>query len=78
MLFDWDRGNISHIARHGVTPRQCEAAMENAIVTVPGNQSYEPRWKTTGVAEGSRLDVIWTLRGDRVRVVTAYWKGKHG
>ena len=73
--FDWDDANRSHIARHDVAPEDCEAAMADSVLTVPGLAGDEPRWKTTGLAKGRRLEVVWTLRRGRYRVVTAYWKG---
>lgn len=76
LTLEWDDANRSHIALHGVTPADCEAAMSNPIVTVPGRDADEARWKTTGIANGRRLDVVWTPRGELVRVVTAYWKGR--
>ena len=26
MEFDWDAANVAHIARHGITPKECEEA----------------------------------------------------
>jgi uncharacterized DUF497 family protein len=74
--FEWDDANRRHIASHGVTPEDCETAMSNAVGTVPGRGAGELRWKTTGITGGRRLDVVWTLRGEHIRVVTAYWKGR--
>jgi uncharacterized DUF497 family protein len=74
VAFDWDDANRNHIARHGVLPEDCERAMAEPVVTVPGLETGEPRWKTTGMSKRRPLEVIWTLRGDRYRVVTAYWK----
>src|SRR5674476_766229 len=30
MEFDWDAANVAHIARHGITPEECEEAYWNA------------------------------------------------
>jgi uncharacterized DUF497 family protein len=61
MLFDWDDANRKHVARHDVTPEDCEAAMAGQIVTVPElHRATEPRWKTTGYVNDRRLEVIWT------------------
>jgi uncharacterized DUF497 family protein len=76
LKFEWDDANRRHIALHGVTPEDCETAMYNPVATVPGRGGSEWRQRTTGITGGRRLDVIWTLRGERVRVVTAYWKGR--
>jgi hypothetical protein len=73
--FDWDTANVAHIARHGVEP----AHVEQALCNDPVNLSYvvagsgEQRWASVGpIDDGRLLVVVWTVRGDRVRVVTAY------
>jgi len=73
--FDWDTANVAHIARHGVEPVHVEHALSND----PVNLSYvvagsgEQRWASVGPTDDGRLlVVVWTVRGDRVRVVTAY------
>jgi uncharacterized DUF497 family protein len=73
--FEWDDGNRNHIARHGVKTEDCQAAMLNALETSPDPERMERRFRTIGFAGGRRLEVVWTPRGDRIRVVTAWWKG---
>jgi uncharacterized DUF497 family protein len=71
--FDWDRANIRHIARHRVRPEEAEQALRN----LPFDLEYqvvggEQRWTSLGQTDGLRiLLVVWTLRADVVRVVTA-------
>jgi len=71
--FDWDRANIRHIARHRVRPEEAEQALRNH----PFDLEYqvvggEQRWTSLGQTDGLRiLLVVWTLRADVVRVVTA-------
>jgi len=71
--FDWDRANIRHIARHRVRPEEAEQALRN----LPFDLEYqvvggEQRWTSLGHTDGLRiLLVVWTLRADVVRVVTA-------
>ena len=75
--FEWDDANRQHIARHGVTTEDCEHAISNAMVIKEQPEYDEPRWKATGLAAGGRqLDVVWTLRGARYRVITAWWRKK--
>jgi hypothetical protein len=66
---------VAHIAKHGVELVQVEQALSND----PVNLSYvmagsgEQRWASIGPTDGGRLlVVVWTVRGDRARVVTAY------
>lgn len=76
MQFHWDDANRNHIARHNVTPEDCEAAFEFLISTQPALGVDEPRWKTVGIVSGRRLTVIWTNRNELCRVVTAYWRSR--
>lgn len=79
--FDWDDANIGHIAEHDVTPEESE----EVVLGDPLDAGFEvvddeDRWSFIGeTAEGRILRVVITLRGERVRVVTAfepekYWK----
>ncbi|OFV98579.1 MAG: hypothetical protein A3H28_04280 [Acidobacteria bacterium RIFCSPLOWO2_02_FULL_61_28] len=74
MKFEWDATNVSHIARHKVTPDEAEQALRND----PFDLCYEmvggeERWTSIGHADNLRvLLLVWTLRGEEVvRVVTA-------
>jgi uncharacterized DUF497 family protein len=77
MVFDWDGANRSHIARHGVTPEDCEAACQDLEAeTIDWPSDVEPRWRTIGKIGDRRLMVFWTLRNSAIRIVTAWWIGK--
>ena len=74
-MFDWDESNISHIARHGVTPEEAEQALSNnpseAILQVHDN---EERYYQIGMTDAHRcLVLVTTWRNDgQIRIVTAY------
>jgi uncharacterized DUF497 family protein len=34
MTFDWDESNIARIARHGISPAECEEAYQNGPVMI--------------------------------------------
>ncbi|MGP8253178.1 MAG: BrnT family toxin [Terracidiphilus sp.] len=73
-LFDWDDANILHVAEHDVTPEEAEEVilgepMELGFEVVGG----EDRWPYIGeTSQGRILRVVITLRGERIRVVTAF------
>ena len=73
-LFDWDDANIDHIAEHDVEPEEAEEVilgdpLDAGFEVVDG----EDRWSYVGeTSEGRILRVAITLRGERMRVVTAY------
>ncbi|HEY1743069.1 MAG TPA: BrnT family toxin [Granulicella sp.] len=73
-MFDWDEANISHIARHSITPEEAEHVLLNdpleLMVQIHGE---EERVLQVGVTKALRyLVVVTTWREERLRVVTAY------
>ena len=72
--FDWDLHNVGHVARHGVHPAEVEEAVELAHVIIPAKDMHgEKRWKLFGrSADGRYLVVVFTIRDDRLRPVTAH------
>ena len=60
--FDWNEGNIGHIARHSVTPEEAEQAVRNdpldlGAETVDG----EERFLSLGLTNRARLLVVATV-----------------
>lgn len=73
LLFDWDEANVGHIARHGITPVEAEGVIRAADVVAENIRQGESRAVVVGeTASGRTLVVVFTRRGDRIRVVTAY------
>ncbi len=73
-VFDWDGGNTGHIERHGVTPGEAEQVVRGAALPVDlESRSGEERHTELGeTSTGRLLLVVWTWRGGRIRVVTAF------
>ena len=72
--FDWDLHNVGHVARHGVHPEEVEETVERPHVIIPAKDMHgEKRWKLFGrSAAGRYLVVVFTIRDDRFRPVTAH------
>ena len=76
--FDWDQANPGHIARHSVRPEQAEQAVRND----PLDMNYEvidgeERWTALGHTNSFRvLLLVWTVRSDALRIVTARAVGR--
>jgi uncharacterized DUF497 family protein len=72
-MFDWDRGNVEHVSRHEVRPEEVEQVFANDPVDVTyENVDGEPRWSVVGHTENFPvLLVVWTIRGEAVRPITA-------
>jgi uncharacterized DUF497 family protein len=72
--FDWDLHNVGHVARHGVNPTEVEEAVERPHAIIPAKDvGSEKRWKLFGTsAAGRYLVVVFTIRKERLRPVTAH------
>jgi uncharacterized DUF497 family protein len=71
---EWDAANEGHIARHGVTPEEVEEALTDPrrIGAPAYSTEGERRWALLGATGDRRVRyVVYTRRGDRLRVVTA-------
>ncbi|MBI3470788.1 MAG: BrnT family toxin [Candidatus Solibacter usitatus] len=74
MIFDWDAANVEHIARHGVTPEECEEAYRNGPMVIERQtRKRERRRLCLGETRTGRLlTLVITERVGKIRFVTAY------
>jgi uncharacterized DUF497 family protein len=74
LVFDWDAANVSHIARHSVTPEEVEQCFANDPMDVGADVvDAEERYTGVGHTNGIRvLVLVWTMRGDALRPITAF------
>jgi len=73
MPFQWDDGNIDHIAKHDVTPEEAEQVIENEPLDAGAVlRNGETRSVHLGETDAGRvLIVVVTERSSMYRVVTA-------
>jgi len=79
-LFDWDSANVAHIAEHDVTPEEVEEAILGDPLDTGFNseEGAEQRWSYLAeTSQGRILRVLITMRGWRMRVVTAFDPPRH-
>jgi uncharacterized protein len=72
--FDWDKGNLEHIAKHGFDDIECEDVFfdEYAIAADAYNYKGEKRQAIIGKTEGGRIAfIVYTIRNGKVRVVSS-------
>ena len=74
VTFDWDAANLQHIARHGIASGEAEEAILIEPLEADVQEHHgEPRVLCFGRTKSGRLlTVLYTERGGKVRVVTAY------
>jgi len=72
--FDWDQANTEHIAIHHVTPKEVEQVFVNDEMDIDYDVvGGEERWTVIGETDKARvLIVVFTMRDDLIRTVTAY------
>lgn len=74
--FQWDEANAPKVlARHAVLPGECEQVFFTEpflVVFDDAHSATEPRWHGLGRTAGGRLvHVVFTIRGDLIRVIGA-------
>lgn len=72
--FDWNEANIGHVTRHGVEPWEAEEGVldPERVGASTRKTLVERRFAVVGATESGRvLFVVFTRRGERVRVITA-------
>jgi uncharacterized DUF497 family protein len=74
--FDWDEGNAPKIwTRHAVSQGECEQLffVEPLLIAPdPKHSGGEERWAALGrTADGRTLAIVFTLRGDLIRPISA-------
>ena len=73
--FEWDEGNIEHIAEHNVTPEEAEELFsdpDNVLSEDMEHSTIEKRFLIIGKTEQGRLLYqIFTRRGESIRVISS-------
>ena len=77
--FDWDEQNIGHLARHQISPAEAEQVVINRPVDLASElRNGEERVPHIGETNAGRILVlVTTMRGKKVRVVTAWPANKN-
>jgi hypothetical protein len=72
--FEWDDGNMGHLAVHGVTPGEFEQVVNNEPLDLDYDSiDGEDRYRAVGLTSGGRLlTVVFTIRGGKVRGITSF------
>ena len=73
MGFEWDDDKQrSNLAKHQVDFTYVRALFDGRpIMTVDSPRRDESRYASTGEVDGRFYTVVWTLRGDTIRLISA-------
>lgn len=73
--FEWDKGNLTHIEKHDVENQECEEVFTNQPFFVREDLRHsivEERFEVFGqTVTGRKLFIVFTLRGNKLRVISA-------
>jgi hypothetical protein len=71
--FEWDpEKDAENIAKHGISFQMATTIFGRDRVERPSDRDDEERWCTTGkLADGKLWTVVYTKRGDHVRIISA-------
>jgi uncharacterized DUF497 family protein len=73
MVFEWDEHKRhANLEKHGIDfIRASEIFDGRPIVTVPSANTSEERYLSVGRIEGHVITVVWTLRSETIRIISA-------
>lgn len=76
--FDWDEANIEHVAGHNLSPAEIEQIFNHDERDIEYDIiGGEQRWTAIGETDAGRvIIVVFTLRSEKIRVVTAFDAGR--
>jgi uncharacterized protein len=81
MQFEWDSEKaLRNVRKHGVPfPAATRVFLDpNRLEWTDKRRPYgEPRWVTIGLVEGIELTVVYTARGDAIRLISARKAERH-
>jgi hypothetical protein len=70
--FEWDPAkSANNEAKHGISLEAAAALWKGPVISIPSNRPGELRQLAIGRIEGSSWTVIFTPRGDKLRLISA-------
>ncbi|HEY5297006.1 MAG TPA: BrnT family toxin [Verrucomicrobiae bacterium] len=72
--FEWDSGNITKNNKHEVEPEEAEEIFLNEPLLVATDEKHsksEMRWRALGKTAKRFLFVVFTVRGNLIRIISA-------
>jgi len=71
-MFEWDEAKrLATLQKHGIDLRRATRVFRGPHVVLEARSDAEPREIAVGYLDGIPIAVVFTRRGDKVRIVTA-------
>lgn len=72
MDFEWDpEKEQANLEKHGINFDAASAVFDGLRLERRSDRYGEPRWTTTGEVDGALWTVVYTLRGETIRIISA-------
>jgi len=78
MEFEWDeRKRMSNIKKHGIDFIDARLLFRLPHAVKPLSYAGEPRWMAIGRLQGRFISIVYTKRGEAVRIISARRANKY-
>lgn len=70
--FEWDETKSEgNLAKHGLDFDEAKEVFYDQFILRRSDRNYEERWIAVGESHGRIVSVIFTRRGDNIRIISA-------
>lgn len=70
--FEWDEAkSVVNLAKHGLDFDEAKEVFYDQIILRRSDRNNEERWIAVGISHGRIVSVIFTRRGDSIRIISA-------
>lgn len=71
-MFEWDEAKRSLVlAKHDIDLVEAARILDGPVLIVPSDRHAEPRWLAIGMLNGREIALVFTRRGDNIRLISA-------
>jgi uncharacterized DUF497 family protein len=71
MRFEWDeRKRLNNLAKHGLDFLDVDLVFRGPCYSYDSARQGEDRWVTVGMLDGREVAVVWTTRGEAMRLIS--------
>lgn len=77
-FFEWDETKRAHpLEKHGIDFADTIRIFDSDVLVAPSRHQHETRWVAVGMLDGIEIAVIFTVRGEAIRIITARRARRH-
>ena len=77
-MYEWDEAKRSLVlAKHDIDLVEAARILDGPVLIVPSERNGEPRWLAIGILNGREIALVFTRRGDNIRLISARRAREH-